>query len=30
VQRGRRVNRVWGPEEEQVRERHSASDITEI
>ena len=30
VQRGRRVNRVWGPEDEQVRERHSASDITEI
>ena len=30
VQRGQRVNRVWGPEEEQVRERHSASDITEI
>jgi GST-like protein len=30
VQRGRRVNRVLGPEEEQVRERHSASDITEI
>lgn len=28
VQRGRRVNRVWGPEEEQVRERHSASDIS--
>ncbi|MCP5066551.1 MAG: glutathione-dependent disulfide-bond oxidoreductase [bacterium] len=27
VQRGRRVNRVWGPEEERVRERHSASDI---
>ncbi len=27
VKRGRRVNRVWGPEEEQVRERHSASDL---
>ncbi len=27
VQRGRRVNRVWGPEEEQVPERHAASDI---
>ncbi len=27
VQRGRRVNKVWGPEEEQVRERHSASDL---
>ena len=27
VQRGRRVNRVWGPEEEQVPERHSAEDI---
>jgi GST-like protein len=27
VQRGRRVNRAWGPEEEQVPERHSASDL---
>ncbi len=27
VQRGRRVNRMWGPEEEQVPERHSAADI---
>ena len=27
VQRGRRVNRAWGPEEEQVVERHSASDF---
>ncbi|MCP4038011.1 MAG: glutathione-dependent disulfide-bond oxidoreductase, partial [bacterium] len=27
VQRGRRVNRVWGPEEERVSERHSASDL---
>ncbi len=27
VQRGRRVNRPWGPEELQVIERHSASDF---
>jgi len=27
VQRGRRVNRPWGPEELQVPERHSASDL---
>ena len=27
VQRGRRVNRTWGPQEEQVPERHSASDL---
>jgi GST-like protein len=27
VQRGRRVNRPWGPEEERVPERHSASDL---
>ena len=27
VQRGRRVNRAWGPEEDQVLERHSASDL---
>jgi len=27
VQRGRRVNKVWGPEEEQVPERHSARDF---
>jgi GST-like protein len=27
VARGRRVNRAWGPEEEQVVERHSASDF---
>jgi len=27
VQRGRRVNRPWGPEETQVVERHSASDF---
>ena len=27
VERGRRVNRTWGPEETQLRERHSASDF---
>ena len=27
VQRGRRVNRAWGPEEEQLLERHDASDL---
>ena len=27
VLRGLRVNKTFGPEEEQVRERHSASDI---
>lgn len=27
VQRGRRVNRTWGPEEERVPERHTASDL---
>jgi len=27
VRRGRKVNRVWGPEEKQVPERHSAADI---
>ena len=27
VQRGERVNRAWGPEEEQVIERHSADDL---
>ena len=27
VQRGRRVNKSWGPEEEQLPERHNASDI---
>jgi GST-like protein len=27
VQRGQRVNKAWGPEEEQVLERHSASDL---
>lgn len=28
VQRGRRVNKSWGPEEERLIERHSASDFT--
>jgi GST-like protein len=27
VQRGRRVNKDWGPEEEQLPERHSAGDF---
>ncbi len=27
VQRGQRVNKPWGPEEERVPERHSASDL---
>ena len=27
VKRGRRVNKVWGPEESQVPERHDASDL---
>lgn len=27
VQRGRRVNRIWGPEEGQLRERHDARDF---
>jgi len=27
VVRGRRVNRVWGPEEDQVAERHAATDL---
>lgn len=27
VQRGRRVNRVWGPDEEQLAERHAAADF---
>jgi GSH-dependent disulfide-bond oxidoreductase len=27
VKRGQMVNRFWGPEEEQLRERHDASDI---
>jgi len=28
VVRGQRVNKVWGPESEQVVERHSAADFT--
>jgi GST-like protein len=27
VKRGQRVNRTWGPEEEQVPERHDAGDL---
>ena len=27
VKRGRMVNRTWGPPEEQLRERHDASDF---
>ncbi|MEO1078797.1 MAG: glutathione-dependent disulfide-bond oxidoreductase [Pseudomonadota bacterium] len=27
VVRGRRVNRAWGPEEDQVHERHTAADL---
>lgn len=27
VARGRRVNRVWGPEDRQLKERHAASDL---
>jgi GST-like protein len=27
VKRGRRVNRVWGEEENQLAERHDASDL---
>ena len=27
VKRGQRINKVWGPEEERVPERHSASDV---
>lgn len=27
VQRGRRVNRTWGPEEEQLAERHDSKDL---
>lgn len=30
VQRGRKVNRVWGEEHEQLRERHSAEDFDHI
>ena len=29
VRRGQRVNKVWGAEEQQLRERHSASDLDE-
>ncbi|MBT7624949.1 MAG: hypothetical protein HN589_01565 [Proteobacteria bacterium] len=27
VQRGRKVNRTWGPEEGQLKERHHSSDL---
>ncbi|MEX0963916.1 MAG: glutathione-dependent disulfide-bond oxidoreductase [Pseudohongiellaceae bacterium] len=27
VQRGRKVNRIWGPKEQQLAERHDASDL---
>jgi GST-like protein len=27
VKRGQRVNRVWGPEDQRVPERHSAEDV---
>lgn len=27
VARGRRVNRIWGPEDQQLKERHAASDL---
>jgi hypothetical protein len=27
VQRGRRVNRIMGPEDEQMRERHGPEDF---
>lgn len=27
VRRGQRVNKAWGPEDQQVRERHAASDL---
>ncbi|KPN63609.1 GST-like protein [Aliiroseovarius crassostreae] len=30
VQRGRIVNRTWGPEEEQLHERHDASDFERL
>ena len=30
VQRGLRVNRVWGPEEKQLPERHDASDFDRV
>ena len=29
VQRGRRVNKTWGPEEDQLPERHAASDFAQ-
>ena len=29
VQRGRRVNRTWGPEEDRLRERHDARDFNQ-
>ena len=29
VQRGRRVNKTWGPEEDQLPERHAASDFVQ-
>ena len=29
VQRGRRVNKTWGPEEERLAERHAASDFAQ-
>jgi GST-like protein len=28
VKRGVRVNRTWGPEDEQLAERHDASDFS--
>ena len=30
VQRGNAVNRVWGPEEGRVRDRHDASDLAKV
>lgn len=30
VRRGKRVNRGWGPEEKQLKERHAASDIDAV
>ena len=29
VTRGKRVNKTWGPEEEQLKERHSSADFRE-
>lgn len=29
VQRGRRVNRIWGEDESQISERHDAADLTD-